>query len=153
MDICDEIEDADRRDKVLIPERLGQKLATAREIEETMLQFASHLLYTQARPDKQGQHAVLLMNYLPDLPDTLSYHFTRLGWRWHPEKALVKQRRIVGGGFQDLVAYVPVDEPDDPIVVQHPDVEPPAPSTMQLPWSGVKPKVNIIDEKRPDDES
>lgn len=145
--ICDAIEEADRADRVLLPERLGQRLATAAEIEETMLQFAEHLRYPQARPNKDGQHAVLMMNYLPDLPDTLSYHFARLGWRWHPEKALVKQRQIVGGLFDDLCAYVDPSEPDTPIVVE---------SNMQAAvdpnlWP-VKPKVNVIDEERPADD-
>ena len=40
------------------------------------------------------------------------------GWRRHDELAIVKPRRIVGGVLEDLVAYVPVDEPDDPIVVE-----------------------------------
>lgn len=145
--ICDAIEEADRADRVLLPERLGQRLATAAEIEEAMLQFADHLRYPQARPNKDGAHAVLMMNYLPDLPDTLSYHFVRLGWRWHPEKAMVKQRPIVGGLFDDLCAYVDPSEPDTPIVVE---------SNMQAAvdpnlWP-VKPRVNVIDEERPADD-
>lgn len=133
-------------DKPRIPPRVQQKLDAMREIEETMLQFAEHLKYPQARPGKDGRHAVLLMNYLPDLPDTLAYHFVRLGWRWHPEKALVKQRKVVGGVFEDLVAYVAPDEPDDPIVVQPSQEQDIGPDL----WS-VKPVVNVIDEERPCD--
>lgn len=145
--ICDEIERADRMDRVILSEQGGKALVLAGEIEATMLQFVDHLRYPQARPNEDGQHAVLMMNYLPDLPDTLSYHFTRLGWRWHPEKALVKQREIRGGMFDDLVAYVDVDESDEPIVVE---------SNMQAAvdpklWP-VKPRVNVIDEERPADD-
>lgn len=145
--ICDEAERADRMDKVILPEETGKALVAAQEIEETILQFIDHLRYPQARPDKDGQHAVLMMNYLPDLPDTLSYHYARMGWRWHPEKALVKQREIRGGLFDDLCAYVPLDESDEPVVVE---------SNMQAAidpnlWP-VKPRVNVIDEERPADD-
>jgi hypothetical protein len=142
--ICDAIEAADEVDVVFLPEPAGQMLTDMREVEATVLQFADHLRYPLARPDHNGNHAVLLTNYIPDLHDTLSYHYARLGWRWHPEKALIKQRPIVGGLFDDLVAYVPVDESDAPIVTE---------SNMQAAidpnlWP-VTPKVNIIDEERP----
>jgi hypothetical protein len=152
--ICDEIERADREDRVILPERVGAALVEAAEIESTMLQFAEHLKYPLARPDEKGRHAVLMMNYLPDLPDTLAYHYSRMGWRWHPEKALVKQRPVVGGVFDDLVAYVGLDEPDDPIIVRQNDgvVEHKASSLAAMPWSGVKPVVNIVDEERPADD-
>lgn len=149
--ICDEAEAADRRDRVILPEKLGAKLADMREIEQTVLQFADHMRYPMVRPNKDGQHSVMMLNYLPDLPDTLSYHYARLGWRYHPEKALIKPRRVVGGMFDDLVAYVSVDEPDDPIIVQHENQQPVAAlSLSQMPWT-VKPTLNTIDEKRPDD--
>jgi hypothetical protein len=150
--ICDAIDEADKADRIILPEAAGQRLALAREIEATMLQFADHLRYPLARPDKDGRHAVLMMNYLPDLPDTLSYHYARAGWRWHPEKALIKQRPIVGGLFDDLVAWVDVDEPDSPITMPHPDssIIDHKPTLDRLPWS-VKPEVNIVDEERPAD--
>jgi hypothetical protein len=144
--ICDAIEEADRKDRPFISQRLGQKLAKMNDIENAMLTFAEHLKYPMARPNDKGQHAVLLMNYLPDLPDTLAYHFARLGWRWHPEEALVKQRRIIGGLFDDLVTYVDPSEPDDPIIVQR-DEPPPIDPNL---WP-VKPRVNIVDEERPPD--
>lgn len=144
--ICDAIDDADEADVVLLPEDLGQKLAAMKEVEATILMFAEHLKYPLARPDPKGNHAVLMMNYLPDLPDTLAYHYARMGWRWHPEKAMIKQRRIVGGLFDDLVAYVPLTDPDEPIIVE---------SNMQAAidpklWP-VTPRVNIVDEERPAD--
>jgi hypothetical protein len=150
--VCDEAEAADARDKLMITESRGAKIAAAREIEQTVLRFVDHLKYPLVRPDKQGQHSVMLMNYLPDLPDTLSYHYARLGWRHHPEKALIKPRRIVGGLFDDLVTYVSVDQPDDPIVVQHENQQPgAAPQLSALPWQQ-KPVLNTIDEERPDDQ-
>lgn len=153
MDICDAIEDADRNDRPILSERRGKQLAAMREIEATMLQFADDLRYPLARPDAQGRHAVLMMNGLPDLPDTLAYHFARRGWRWHPEKAMIKPRPVVGGVFDDLVAYVGVDEPDDPLVFRHNDgvQDVPPPTLSSLPWSGVKPKVNEVYEERPHD--
>jgi hypothetical protein len=142
--ICDAIDEADAADKIMLPEGAGKQLAAMRDVENTVLRFCEHLKYPLARPDQQGQHAVVMMNYIPDLPDILSYHFARMGWRWHPELAMIKQRRIIGGLFDDLVAYVPLDEPDDPIVVE---------SNMQAAidpnlWP-VTPKVNIVDEERP----
>lgn len=146
--ICDAIDEAELADRwTPLQAKYDQNAATMHEIESTMLLFAEHIKYPLARPNKQGEHAVLMMNYLPDLPDTLAYHFTRLGWRHHPEKALVKQRRIVGGLFDDLVTYVPLSEPDEPIVVQKPDEPPPVDPNL---WP-VKPRVNIVDEERPDD--
>jgi hypothetical protein len=144
--ICAEAETADRKDRLILSKQWGQKLATMQEIEDTMLTFAEHLKYPLARPNKDGAHAVLLMNYLPDLPDTLAYHYARMGWRWHPEKALVKQRRVIGGLFDDLVTYVDPSEPDTPIVIER-DEPPPIDPNL---WP-VKPRVNIVDEERPPD--
>jgi hypothetical protein len=145
--ICDAIDEAEKADRwTALQQKYAENAATMHEIESTMLTFAEHIKYPLARPDKQGRHAVLMMNYLPDLPDTLAYHFTRLGWRWHPEKALVKQRRVVGGLFDDLVTYVDPSEPDEPIIVER-DEPPPIDPNL---WP-VKPRVNIVDEERPPD--
>lgn len=136
-------------------EGLEQRIAEAREahakqfeeikeIETSMLQFEQDLKYPLTPPNHRGDNSVLLMNYLPDLPATLAYHFIRCGWRKIPEKQMVKQRPVVNGMFEDLVAYVGMDEPDDPIVVERPETPEPAADV----WS-VKPKVNMIDEERP----
>jgi hypothetical protein len=64
-----------------------------------------------------------------------------LGWRCHPDKALIKPRRVIGGGFyEDLVAYGPLDAPDEAVHVKPPEA--------QSQWS-VHPTVNVIDEERP----
>jgi hypothetical protein len=60
----------------------------------------------------------------PDLMPCLVYHLIRCGWRKDPTKRLVKQRQVVGSAFADLVAYVPLTDPDEPIVA-------PAPATSR----------------------
>lgn len=59
----------------------------------------------------------MLTAYMPDIVTTLVYHLIRRGWRRDDSKAVIKPRPVVGGAFEDLVAYVPMDAPDDPIVV------------------------------------
>lgn len=130
-------------------DKLAQRIAAAREaqrlqleliqdIETAGLQLAEDLKYPV---DAHG--SVLDMNHLPDLPPTIVYHLVRRGWRRNDSKALIKPRKVVGAGYyDDLVAYVPVNESDDPIVV--PESNESAPE----PWS-VKPTVNMIDEERP----
>lgn len=100
-----------------------------------MLQLFQHLRYPV---DVAGN--VLDMNHLPDVPTTLAYHLTRLGWRWDREKALIKQRPVQGPGYyEDLVAYVPVGSPEPPIQI-------PEPPKSEL-WS-VTPTVNDVYEAR-----
>lgn len=121
-----------------LPPALQQKVAEVRDIEATMLRLFEHLKY----PVDQHGH-VLDMNHLPDVPQTLAYHLTRLGWRFNPGKALIKPRKVDGAGFyEDLVTYVPVDAPDDPLVVAAPERSP--------TWS-VRPQVNVIEEPRMED--
>lgn len=109
------------------------------EIEATMLLMAEHLKY----PVDHNGH-VLNMNYLPDVPLALTHHLTKLGWRCHPEKALIKPRKVNGPGiFEDLVTYVPIDAPDEPLYVEAPTA--PRPEG----WQTGPPKVNTIDEERP----
>jgi hypothetical protein len=44
----------------------------------------------------------------------LSYHLARCGWRWHPELAVIKPRRLppTPGVVQDAVEWVALDAPD-----------------------------------------
>lgn len=103
-----------------------------------MLQLFEHLKYPV---DHNG--AVLNMNYLPDVPHTLAHHLTKLGWRFQPEKALIKPRKVIGPGIpEDLVTYVPIDAPDEPLHVEAP--QPP----HSEGWVAGAPKVTTIDEER-----
>lgn len=96
------------------------------------------------------EKAVLLLQYLLPL-DQMAVFLAKRGWRRHDELALVKPRRIIGGGLEDLVTYVGVDEPDDPIVVAPKPYEPDRQFQMSdLPWS-VKPKVHDDFEERPEE--
>lgn len=135
-----------------------RKIAHALDVEANMLAFADDLKYPMTLPrGPKGQRAVLLLDYLyPDLQHILAGHFIQRGWRRHDELAVIKPRKIIGGLFEDLVAYVPVDEPDDPIVVPrppyNPDQPPPqAPDVSDLAWS-VKPVLNEQFEERPPDD-
>lgn len=111
------------------------------DIEATAELLAEWLKYPV---DAHGR--ILDMNHLPDVAVTLAYHLTRGGWRWHPDKALIKPKRVVGPGYyEDLVTYVDVKESDEPVVVErNPQPEP-------QEWS-VKPVVNVVDEPRPEDD-
>lgn len=123
---------------------VARRLVYAKDVEATMLKLAEHLKYPVGpkHPVTQKEH-VLMMNYLPDVPEVLAYHLAAMGWRWHPELAVKKQVKITGGLFDDLVGYVPIDQPGDPIVVENSNEPNPDPDL----WS-VKPVVNEIYEER-----
>ena len=118
-----------------------------RDTQSAVLDFMEDFKYI---PFGTKDQIVLILNYLmPDLDRIIATHYvvTR-GWRRHDDLATVKRRKIVGGMFDDLVAYVPVDQPDDPIIIEQqelpPDYEP------EL-WS-VKPVVTETFEERPADD-
>lgn len=121
-----------------LPPHLQAQLDRIKEIESTMLLLSEHLKYPV---DHQGH--VLNMNYLPDVPYTLAHHLAKLGWRFQPEKALIKPRKVIGPGIpEDLVTYVPVDATDEPLYVE-------APQPPQVEgWQSGPPKVTTIDEER-----
>lgn len=121
-----------------LPPHLQAQLDQIKEIENNMLQMVEDLKYPV---DHQGH--VLDMNHLPDVPHTIAHHLVKRGWRFHPDKALIKPRPVVGAGFyQDLVTYVPVDGPDEPLEVA------PASAPQVQGWEAGPPKVNMIDEER-----
>jgi hypothetical protein len=103
-------------------------------------------------PVGQGkERAVLLLQYLLPLSD-MALFLAQRGWRRHDDLALIKPRRVVGGVFEDLVTYVPVDEPSTPISMPPVPYEPDRrPDMSDLPWS-VKPTVHEDFEERPDDD-
>lgn len=109
------------------------------EIEAASEQLAQDLKYPV---DAHGR--ILDMNHLPDVAVTLVYHLIRRGWR-PSGQPLIKAKKVVGPGYyEDLVTYVPVEESDEPVVVErNPQPEP-------QEWS-VRPVVNVIDEPRSDD--
>jgi hypothetical protein len=119
--------------------RVDAAKAAALEVESATNQLAEDLKYPV---DAYGR--VLDMNHLPDVVVTLVYHLIRCGWRPNDDKRMIKQRRVIGGGYyEDLVTYVGVDDSDDPVVVER------NPQPQQQEWS-VKPTVNMIDEPRND---
>lgn len=115
-------------------------MAQIQEVETASLQLAEDLKYPV-----DAHTNVLDMNHLPDVVVTLVYHLIRRGWRPDESKALIKPRKVTGGGYyEDLVTYVGINESDEPIVIPE-SAEPAVDPEM---WS-VKPKVNMIDEERP----
>jgi hypothetical protein len=123
--------------KPSLQERIDAYKAQVEDIETSMIQLFQDLKYPV-----DATNNVLDMNHLPDVPTTLSYHLIRLGWRKDQSKALIKARKITGGGYyEDLVAWVGINEDDDPIVT---NAEP-----VPDAWS-VTPTVNVIDEERPE---
>lgn len=133
MDVCDAAEEAETFDEATT---LEQAKALVGDLESSAMELGEDLRYPV---DAHGR--VMFVNYLhPDLMPTVVYHLIRCGWRKNPTKALVKRRKVVGSPFADLVAYVPLTDPDGPIYA--PRAEP-----NNAPWS-VRPNVNVIDEKR-----
>jgi hypothetical protein len=134
MDVCDAIDEAETLDEAT---PVGQARAAIADVEKAGAELQQDFKYPI---DAHGR--VMLVNQLhPDLMPCLVYHLIRCGWRKNPAKQLVKQRRVVGSPFADLVAYVPVTDPDEPIVAPKPE---PA-----KPWT-VRPQIRDINEKRPD---
>jgi hypothetical protein len=128
---------------------MSDPLSIAKDIEESMLAFAADWKYIPTLPrGPQKERAILMLDYLlPDLQHIVAAHYISRGWRRHDDLAVVKPRRIIGGVFDDLVAYVPRDEPDTPVVIPRnpaPDPDPPM-------WS-MKPVVNETFEERPPDD-
>lgn len=111
------------------------------DIETAGFELAEDLKYPEGPPPPgQTKGPVALLNHLhPDLMPLIVYHLVRCGWRKDHSKAQVKRRKVVGSPYGDLVAYVPLTDPDEPIIA--PASEP------AKPWS-VKPTLNEIDEKR-----
>lgn len=134
MDVCDAIEEADDLDEATLLEQaemLIDDIALAGE------QLQQDLKYPV---DVHGR--VMMLNHMhPDALPCLVYHLTRCGYRKDMSKRMVKQRPVVGSPFADLVAYVPLTDPDEPIVTPKPE--------PQKPWS-VRPQIREINEKRPD---
>ena len=133
-------------------EAQAEHLRRVRDIERNMLDFAADWKYIPTLPrGKEGERAILLLDYLlPDLAHIVAAHYISRGWRRHDDLATIKPRKVIGGLVEDLVAYVPVSEPDGPIVVPYEPEKPPLTEMSQLPWS-VKPKVTETYEERPDD--
>lgn len=133
MDICDAIEEAENADTAT---QLEYVTALVDDIATAGDELQQDFKYPV---DAHGR--VMMLNHLhPDLMPCLVYHLIRCGWRKDHSKRQVKQRRVVGSAFADLVTYVPLTDPDEPIVAPPPQKQP--------AWS-VRPQVNMIDEKRP----
>ncbi|OBK92371.1 hypothetical protein A5646_03450 [Mycobacterium sp. 1245499.0] len=133
-DICDAIDEAEDLDAAT---ELEQARALVNDIDIAGEQLQQDFKYPV---DAHGR--VMFVNQLhPDLMPCLVYHLIRCGWRKDNSKRMVKQRKVVGTPFADLVAYVPLTDPDEPIVAPQPE----KPKT----WS-VRPQINEINEKRPD---
>ena len=138
MDICEAIDEADRQD-IATPDDIVRVIAMANDLEEASIELQQDFMYPI---NHLGQ--VMMLQYMhPDVMPTLVYHLIRCGWRKDPDKRLVKQRQVVGSAYADLVAYVDVDQPDEPIVVQQPEI----PEDLSDSWS-VLPQLNVIDEER-----
>lgn len=134
MDVCDAIDEAEDLDEAT---DLEQARALVADVESAGFELQQDFKYPV---DAHGR--VMFVNQLhPDLMPCLVYHLIRCGWRKDPTKRMVKQRKVVGSPFADLVAYVPLTDPDEPIMAPQPE--------KPKQWS-VRPQFNEINEKRPD---
>lgn len=140
MDICDAIDEAETEDMAT---ELEQARALITDIDSAGFELAQDLKYPEGPPPPgETKGPVMFLNHLhPDAMPCIVYHLIRCGWRKDPSKRMVKQRRVVGTPFADLVAYVPLDDPDEPII---------APTPAPQPQWAVRPEVTVIDEKRSD---
>jgi hypothetical protein len=91
-----------------------------RDIEESTWQLVQDMKYPV---DAHG--SVLDMNAInaryPDVLPALVHHLIKVGWRRVEEKRLMKARTVrAAGTYEDLVKWVPMSDPDDPIVIDHP---------------------------------
>jgi hypothetical protein len=116
---------------------LQARVDAVKELEATMLNLAEDLKYPV-----DHNNNVMVLNYLnvPDFFHHMAYHLTRCGYRRVEEQRQIKPRAVVGGQFADLVAWVPMDASDDPIVVPRPE--------PQKGWETGAPKVNDFHEER-----
>jgi hypothetical protein len=122
---------------VQLPEHIQKQIDDAKDIEAHAMALADDLKYPV---DPYGH--VLDMNHLPDVAVALVHHLIRCGWRRDESKRLIKQRPVRGGGYyEDLVAYVDVNESDEPIHIDR------NPQPAQEVWS-VTPRLNVVDEPR-----
>lgn len=131
---------------------IEHRLALISGLEQAMDDFAADWRYIPTLPrGPKHERAILMLDYIyPDLQHIVTTHYISRGWRRHDDFAIVKPRRIVGAVDPNLVVYVPVNEPDDPIVVgrdKMPDMTVPA-DFADLPWR-VQPKVTETFEERP----
>jgi hypothetical protein len=123
-----------------LPPRLQAKVDAVKDIESAALQLQETFKYPI---DANGN--VLDINQLnhlyPDLLPGLIHHLVKAGWRRVEDKRHIKARRVIAAGmYEDMVAWVPMDSPDDPIQIETPaDVSP--------MWS-VKPTVTDVYEER-----
>jgi hypothetical protein len=126
-----------------VPVDLQQTVQALSGLEAAAMALLEDFKYM---PIGQGkERAVLLLQYLLPLGD-MALFLAQRGWRRHDDLAVVKPRPVVGGIFEDLVAYVPVNQPDTPVVVP-----PPEPDQEPKLWT-VTPTVTDTFEERPTDD-
>lgn len=119
---------------------VAKKMAQIQDIEDAGMQLQADLKYPV---DAHGN--VLDTNHINHLyPDVLPaqiHHLIRCGWRRIEDKRLIKSRPVKAAGFyEDLVTWVPMNAPDEPI-----EIDQPAPVSDQ--WS-VKPTITEVFEER-----
>lgn len=101
-------------DKPLHP-LVAKQLAAMQDVENATFNLLADMKYPV---DSHG--SVLDMNVInaqhPDVLPALVFHLVKAGWRRQEDKRLIKARRVSGAGvYEDLVAWVPMSDPDDPI--------------------------------------
>lgn len=133
MDICDAIDEAENEDTAT---ELEYVAAWVDDIDAAGAQLQQDLKYPV---DAHGR-VMMLSHMHPDAVPCIVYHLVRCGYRKDLAKQMVKQRPVVGSAFADLVAYVPLTDPDEPIL---------APRSESKPLWSVQPQVFEIEEKRP----
>lgn len=120
---------------------------TVREVFDEV-QDAGMQLFQDLKYPVDKANNIVFLNYMhPDILPVIVHQLISLGYRVDETKRVIKPRKVTGAGGgaapglpEDFVTYVPVDGPDEPLVVS-----PPKPS--QEGWS-VRPTVNMIEEKR-----
>jgi hypothetical protein len=123
-----------------LPKQLQDKVDQVRDLAEAAEHFVEAFKYPI---DAKGNVVdVNQLNHLyPDLLPALIHHFVRYGFRRVEDKRLIKARPVKAPGYyEDMVAWGPIDGPDDPIVIREP-------APVSDLWS-VKPVINETFEER-----
>jgi hypothetical protein len=99
---------------------VARNLERLKDVEDATFNLLEDLKYPVDAHD-----SVLDMNVInaqhPDVLPALVHHLVKAGWRRVEDKRLIKPRKVQGPGiYEDLVKWVPMTDPDDPIEVNLP---------------------------------
>jgi len=119
---------------------VAKRIAALKDVEDAVFQLEHDMKYPVDAHGSAFDLNPIHARY-PDVLPALVHHLVKAGWRRIEDKRFIKARPVKAAGFyEDLVTWVPMDEPDEPI-----EIAEPAPVSDQ--WS-VVPTVTEVYEER-----